>query len=141
VTEDIEAFGFNTCISTLMSYSNEIQKQPVPTKVDLETLLVLLNPFAPHITEELWSKLGHDDLLCRQAWPAWDAKFLIESVIEYAVQVNGKLRSTFSIAADAVESAILEAALADEKVKLAMDGKTIVKKIVVPKKLVNLVVK
>jgi leucyl-tRNA synthetase len=141
VTEDLELFGFNTCIAALMSYSNEIQKQPVPTKIDLETLLILLNPFAPHITEELWSKLGHDDLLCRQAWPAWDAKFLIESTIEYAVQVNGKLRSTFSIAADAAEAAILDAALADAKVIAAIDGKTMVKKIVVPKKLVNLVVK
>ena len=141
VSEDLEAFGFNTCIAALMSYSNEIQKQPVPTKIDLETLLILLNPFAPHITEELWSMLGHKDLLCRQAWPTWDPKFLIESVIEYAVQVNGKLRSTFSIASDAAEAAILDAALADAKVKIAIDSKTIVKKIVVPKKLVNLVVK
>ena len=100
-----------------------------------------MNPFAPHITEELWSRLGHSDLLCRQPWPSWDAKFLIESVIEYAVQVNGKLRSTFSIAADAPEASVLEAALADAKVRLAVDGKTIVKKIVVPKKIVNLVVK
>ncbi|HXT01751.1 MAG TPA: leucine--tRNA ligase [Elusimicrobiota bacterium] len=141
VSEDLEAFGFNTCISTLMTYCNEIQKEAVPAKVDLETLLILLNPFAPHVTEELWSMLGRKDLLCRQAWPAWDAKFLVESVIEYAVQVNGKLRSTFSIAAEAAEAAILEAALADAKVKVAVDNKTIVKKIVVPKKLVNLVVK
>ena len=141
VTEDLELFGFNTCIAALMTYSNEIQKQPVPTKTDLETLLILLNPFAPHITEELWSRLGHTDLLCKQAWPSWDEKFLIESVIEYAVQVNGKLRSTFSIAADAPETSVLEAALADAKVIVAVDGKTIVKKIVVPKKLVNLVVK
>jgi leucyl-tRNA synthetase len=124
-----------------MSYSNDIQKQPVPTKIDLETLLILLNPFAPHITEELWSRLGHADLLCRQTWPAWDAKFLVESVIEYAVQANGKLRSTFSIAADAPEADVIAAALADPKVKLALEGKTIVKTIVVPKKLVNLVVR
>jgi leucyl-tRNA synthetase len=124
-----------------MTYSNEIQKEAVPSKVDLETLLILLNPFAPHITEELWSKLGHSDLLCRQPWPAWDAKFLVESVIEYAVQANGKLRSTFSIAADATEAEVIAAALADPKVKLALDGKTVVKTIVVPKKLVNLVVK
>ncbi|HEX4049204.1 MAG TPA: leucine--tRNA ligase, partial [Elusimicrobiota bacterium] len=141
VTEDLESFGFNTCISSLMAYSNEIQKQPVPAKADLETLLILLNPFAPHITEELWSRLGHDGLLCRQAWPSWDAKFLVESVIEYAVQVNGKLRSTFSIAADATEASVVEAALADAKVQAAVDGKTVVKRIVVPKKLVNLVVK
>ena len=139
VTEDLEAFGFNTCISSLMTYSNEIQK--APSRIDLETLLVLLNPFAPHLTEELWSRLGRHELLCRQPWPTWDARYLVASVIEYAVQVNGKLRSTFSIAASAAEAAVKEAALADAKVKAALDGKTIVKAIVVPQKLVSLVVK
>ncbi|MFI5346632.1 MAG: leucine--tRNA ligase [Elusimicrobiota bacterium] len=141
VGEDLEAFGFNTCISSLMIYLNEIQKDSAPSRVDLETLLVLLNPFAPHLTEELWEKLGHKDLLCRQAWPKWDPQFLIDSTIEYPVQVNGKLRSTFTIAADAAEAAVKEAALADPKVKIALEGKTIVKAIFVPKKLLNLVVK
>jgi leucyl-tRNA synthetase len=141
VTEDLETFGFNTCIAALMSYSNEIQKAPVPAAVDLETLLTLLNPFAPHLTEELWQRLGRDGLLCRREWPGWDAGRLVASVVEYAVQVNGKLRSTFTIAADAPDAAVIEAALADAKVKAAVDGKTVVKKIVVPKKLVNLVVK
>jgi leucyl-tRNA synthetase len=141
VTEDLEAFGFNTCIAALMTYSNEIQKDEIPSRVDLETLLTLLNPFAPHLTEELWQRLGHADLLCRRPWPAWDPSRLVATEIEYAVQVNGKLRSTFSISADAPEAAVLDAALADAKVKAAVDGKTLVKKIVVPKKLVNLVVK
>jgi len=141
VGEDLEAFGFNTCISSLMIYSNEIQKDPAPSKVDLETLLVLLNPFAPHLTEELWSKLGHTDLLCRRPWPKWDAKYLVDSVVEYAVQVNGKLRSTFSIAADAGQDEAKAAAMADPKVAAAVEGKTVVKIIVVPKKLVSLVVK
>jgi leucyl-tRNA synthetase len=141
VTEDLEAFGFNTCIAALMTYSNEIQKDEVPARVDLETLLTLLNPFAPHLTEELWQRLGHADLLCRRPWPAWDPSRLVATEIEYAVQVNGKLRATFSIAADAPEAAVLDAALSDAKVKAAVDGKTVVKKIVVPKKLVNLVVK
>ena len=141
VGEDLEAFGFNTCVSSLMTYSNEIQKEPAPAKVDLETLLILLNPFAPHLTEELWSRLGHSDLLCRQPWPAWDPKFLVESTVEYAVQANGKLRSTFSISAGASEAEVVAAALADPKVKPALDGKTVVKTIFVPKKLVNLVVK
>ncbi len=141
VTEDLEAFGFNTCLSSLMIYLNDIHTDKIPSKIDLETLLVLLNPFAPHLTEELWSKLGHHDLLCRQPWPTWDAKYLIDSTLEYPVQVNGKLRSTFTIAATATEDEIKAATLGDAKVKIAIDGKQIVKIIVVPKKLVNLVVK
>ncbi|OGR96521.1 MAG: leucine--tRNA ligase [Elusimicrobia bacterium RBG_16_66_12] len=141
VTEDLETFAFNTCISQLMIYLNEIQKEKTPAQVDLETFLVLLNPFAPHLTEELWSVLGRKELLCRRPWPAWDARYLVDSVIEYAVQVNGKLRATFSIAAGAAEAAVKEAALSNEKVKIALDGRTPFKTIVVPKKLVNLVVK
>jgi len=141
VTEDIEAFAFNTCISQLMIYLNEIQKEAAPAKADLETLLILLNPFAPHLSEELWSRLGHAEPLCRRPWPSWDEKNLVDSVVEYAVQVNGKLRATFTIAADAPQAAVQEAALAHEKVKTALNGKTVIKTIVVPKKLVNLVVK
>jgi len=141
VTEDLEAFAFNTCLSQLMIYCNEIQKQEVASKADIETLLILLSPFAPHLTEELWSRLGHNELLCRQPWPAWDAKYLIDSVVEYAVQVNGKLRATFSIAAEAAEAAVKEAALANEKVQIALGGKSVIKTVIVPKKLVNLVVK
>ncbi len=141
VGEDLESFGFNTCISSLMIYLNEIQKGGAPARVDLETLLTLLNPFAPHITEELWSKLGHPDLLCRRPWPAYDAKHLLDAVVEYVAQVNGKIRASFSIAADAPEAEIIAAARADAKVLAALEGKTVVKTIVVPKKLVNMVVK
>ncbi|MBI4371641.1 MAG: leucine--tRNA ligase [Elusimicrobia bacterium] len=140
-TQDLEAFGFNTCISSLMIYLNEIQKEKVPAAADLETFLILLHPFAPHLTEELWEKLGHADRLHKQPWPVWDDARLVESVVEYAVQVNGKLRATFKMAADAAEAALTEAALAEERVKAAVGGKTIIKKIVIPKKLVNLVVK
>ncbi len=141
VGEDIEAFGFNTAISALMIYLNAIQAEKAPAKVDVETFLVLLNPFAPHLTEELWSKLGHTDLLCRQVWPAWDAKHLVDTTIEYPVQVNGKLRATFTIAADATDDDVKATALAQDKVKAAVDGKQIVKVILIPKKLVNLVIK
>jgi len=141
VTEDLEAFGFNTCISSLMIYLNEIQKEKVPSKVDLETLLILLNPFAPHLTEELWSRLGHGSLLCRRVWPSWDAKYLVDSTVEYAVQVNGKVRDTFTIDADAPNARVEETALSLVKVKTAIGGKAVIKKIVIPKKLVNLVVK
>jgi leucyl-tRNA synthetase len=141
VTEDLESFGFNTCISSLMIYLNDIQKATTPARIDLETLLILLNPFAPHLTEELWEKLGHTDLLCRQSWPVWDKNHLIDAVIEYAVQVNGKLRATFLIAAEAPVETVKEAALADSKIQAVLEGKIVVKTIVVPKKLVNLVVK
>ncbi|MEK7233876.1 MAG: leucine--tRNA ligase, partial [Elusimicrobiota bacterium] len=141
VGEDIETFGFNTGISALMIFLNAIQDEKTPAKIDLETFLVLLNPFAPHLTEELWEKLGHKDLLCRQAWPTWDAQYLVDALIEYPVQVNGKLRATFTIAAGAEDAAVKDAALTNEKVKAAIDGKRIMKVILIPKKLVNLVVK
>jgi leucyl-tRNA synthetase len=141
VGEDIDSFGFNTAVSTLMEYRNAIAEQKAPAKADIETLLLLLNPFAPHLTEELWERLGHKELLARQPWPLFDPKHLVDSVVEYAVQVNGKVRATFTIAADAAEAVIKEAALADAKVKAALEGKQVVKSIVVPKKLVNLVVK
>ncbi len=141
VGEDIESFGFNTAISALMIYLNTIQSESLPAKIDLETFLILLNPFAPHLTEELWEKLGHKDMLCRQTWPSWDAEHLVNALIEYPVQINGKLRATFMIAADTEEAGIKDAALAQEKVTAAVKGKQIVKIIFVPKKLINLVVK
>ena len=141
VGEDIEYFGFNTAISALMIYLNAIQADHAPSKIDLETFIILLNPFAPHLTEELWQKLGHKDMLCRQPWPSWDAKFLVETVVEYAVQVNGKLRDTFKIEADASNDVVAETALQLVKVKSAIGAFTVIKRIVIPKKLVNLVVK
>ncbi|UPT76023.1 MAG: leucine--tRNA ligase [Elusimicrobiota bacterium] len=141
VGEDVEAFGFNTAISAMMIYLNALQDEKAPARVDVETFLTLLNPFAPHLTEELWEKLGHKDLLCRQPWPAWDAKHLVESTLEYPVQVNGKLRDTFKIAADATDELVKETAVNLAKVKSAVGAQTVVKVILIPKKLVNLVVK
>ncbi|MBI2385981.1 MAG: leucine--tRNA ligase, partial [Elusimicrobia bacterium] len=141
VGEDIEAFGFNTGISALMIYLNALQADDAPSKIDLDTFLLLLNPFAPHLTEELWEKLGHEDLLCRQPWPSWDAKHLVDSTIEYPVQVNGKLRDTFTIAADAADDVVKETAVNLAKVQNAVGTQKIVKIILIPKKLVNLVVK
>jgi len=141
VGEDIEAFGFNTAISALMIYLNAIQDEKVPAKADVDAFLVLLNPFAPHLTEELWSKLGRKDMLCRQPWPSWDAKHLVDSTIEYPVQVNGKLRDTFTIAADATDDVVKDTAVKLAKVQNAVGALKIVKIILIPKKLVNLVVK
>ena len=140
IGSDIENFNFNTAISTLMIYLNAILDERSPSRVDIETFLTLLNPFAPHLTEELWEKIGRTEPLCLQPWPLWDAKYLVDATVEYAVQVNGRLRATFTIAADAAEGDVKETAVSLDKVKLALDGKKIIKSIVVPKKLVNLVV-
>ncbi len=141
VGEDIETFGFNTCISSLMIYLNTIQDEKPPAKVDVETFLVLLNAFAPHLTEELWEKLGNKDMICRQTWPTWDAEHLVDTIVEYAVQVNGKLRDTFQIAADAPKELVEETAIKLSKVRMAIGQQTIVKRIFILKKIVNLVVK
>jgi leucyl-tRNA synthetase len=141
VTDDIETFGFNTAISTLMIYANEISAQKQPSRADLEALLLLLHPFAPHTTEELWEKLGHTACLASLPWPSHDENFLRDADVEYAVQVNGKLRATFRFQLDAGEKDVTAFALALDKVKAAVDGKTVVKTIVVPNRLVNIVVK
>jgi leucyl-tRNA synthetase len=141
VTEDIASFNFNTAVSALMIYANEIQKAKVCARADLEMLVTLLHPFAPHLTEELWECLGHKDCLARQSWPTFDVKYLKDREVEYAVQINGKVRATFTLAADAAESAVREAALGLDKATAALRGKIIVKVIVVPNRLVNIVVR
>jgi leucyl-tRNA synthetase len=141
VTEDIAGFGFNTAISQLMIYSNEVQAQPAPARVDLETLVTLLHPFAPHTTEELWQRLGHSECLASRPWPSFEERFLRDAEVEYAVQVNGKVRATFNFGADAPEAQVREAAFALEKVQAATAGKAVVKTIIVPNRLVNIVVK
>ena len=137
VGSDIETFNFNTAISALMIYANEIQKSAA--REDVQTLIRLLHPLAPHMTEELWERLGHPQCLAREAWPAYEEKHLLDQAIEYAIQINGKLRGTFITAADAAEAAVAQAALAQEKISAALQGKTVVKTIVVPKRLVNII--
>ncbi len=141
ISEDIESFGFNTAISALMIYANEIQKQSALARADLETLLALLHPFAPHLTEELWEKLGHERCLAQESWPAWDESLMAEEKVEYAVQVNGKVRASFEFGRDAGAEDVRQAALALEKIREAVSGKTVVKAVVVPNRLVSLVVK
>ena len=141
MTDDIDRLAFNTAISRMMEFTNFMSGQETRSKSVLESFAILLSPFAPHVSEELWQKLGHEKLLCHEPWPSWDAKHLVETTIEYPVQVNGKLRATFTIAADASDEAVKEAALSNERVKAAIEGKTVVKIILIPKKLVNLVVK
>jgi len=148
VSERIERFGFNTAISAMMELSNAIGDYLSSGGVGrseaeeaFETLIVLLHPFAPHVTEEWWELLGHDELLVATSWPKADPALVKEDVVTVVVQVNGKLRGQLSVAAGTPEGEIVEAAKANERVLPHIEGKAIVKTIYVPGKLVNLVVK
>ena len=140
VGEDADNLKANTAIAALMTMLNEFYDKGV-NKAEYKTFLALLNPFAPHITEELWQQLGENGLLSIAPWPQYDEAKTVESTVEMAVQVNGKLKGTIKLAADADKQAAIDAALAEEKVQHAIEGKQIVKQIVVPGKIVNIVVK
>ena len=141
VGDDIEAMKFNTAIAAMMTLLNEIGETKAITKSDYRTLLILLNPFAPHITEEIWSNLGFDGRVYQQSWPEVDESKCKDDVIEIIVQLNGKLRDKLKIAADASKDDMLKAAYGLEKVASGIEGKTVVKEIVVLGRLVNIVVK
>jgi leucyl-tRNA synthetase len=141
VGEDYEAMKFNTAIAALMEFVNTVYRVGAIGQSQAERFVLLLGPMAPHIAEELWSRLGHDQSLAYESWPQYDEAMIAAETVELPVQVNGKLRSRITVPADAHNDQVLEAALADEKIAEATAGKTIVKKIVVPGRLVNLVVK
>ncbi len=141
VTEDIEDLKFNTAIAAMMALLNELDKTKTVTKEELKLLIILLNPFAPHITEEIWVQKGFGGMLNQTEWPAYDEAKCAEDTVEAAVQVNGKLRARIILPAGCEKEEALAAAKADEKVGAAINGKSIVKEIYVPGKLVNLVVK
>jgi leucyl-tRNA synthetase len=141
VGDDVESFGFNTAISQMMIFVNHLSKQMVRPKTVVEKLILILAPFAPHIAEELWEKLGHTDTLAYEPWPEYDKELIKEKEIELAIQVNGKIRDRIIIAADADEGQIKQKALACEKVKKALDGKEPQKIIVIKSRLVNVVVR
>jgi leucyl-tRNA synthetase len=140
VGEDIEAMKFNTAIAAMMEFVNTVYKVQSISRSQAERLLLVLAPFAPHIAEELWQLLGHDKSLAHEPWPSYDPAMVAEETVELAVQVNGKVRCRIRVPADAPDAEVLAAALADPKVASTVQGKTILKKIVVPGKLVNLVV-
>ncbi len=141
VTEDIEGFGFNTVVSTLMIYANQIHAEAKPAKIDIETLLSLLNPLAPHISEELWEVLGRQDFLAKHPWPSWETRYLEEDQIEYVIQVNGKNKEALTVPKNVSQEHLKLMALSLDKIKTMTEGKEIVKTIVVPHRLVNIVVK
>jgi leucyl-tRNA synthetase len=140
VTEDIEALRFNTAIAQMMIFVNEATKLEQRPRQTMEKFVLLLSPFAPHICEELWTILGHGSTLTMEPWPSFDPSKAIEQEIEVVFQVNGRLRSRTFVPINTDESGLELRALADANVKKYLDGKKIVKSIVVKNKLVNFVV-
>jgi leucyl-tRNA synthetase len=136
----LDTFGFNTAISQMMIFVNHLTQYNVRPKSVLEQFLLILAPFAPHICEELWEKLGHTKTLSYEPWPKFNDELTKEKEVEIAVQVLGKIKDKIVVAADATEAQMEKLALASEKVQAAMAGKTPKKVIVIKGRLVNIVV-
>ncbi|MCO7136256.1 leucine--tRNA ligase [[Clostridium] leptum] len=141
VTIDIENLKMNTAIAAMMALLNDISDTGSITKEEFRTLLLLLNPFAPHITEELWQLVGFGGMVTSQTWPTYDESKCVDDTVEIVLQINGKVRNRLVIPADISKEDAIAAAKQDDKIASQIEGKTIVKEIYVPKKLVNLVVK
>ena len=141
VTQDIEQFSYNTSISAFMICVNELGQLKCHNRELLADLVVLMAPFAPHIAEELWQAIGGEGSVCDARWPEWDEQYLVENTVQLTVSFNGKARFQMQFAADADNATIQEAVLADERSQKYMGGKQVVKVIIVPKKIVNVVVK
>ncbi len=140
VTEDIEAMSFNTAISQLMIFVNAFTGETQRSREAMRVLLILLNPMAPHVTEELWERLGFAGRISGSAWPTWNDAYLVESEVELVIQVNGKIRDKFVVARDATREQVEALALASPKIQDWTSGLMVKKVVVVPGKLVNLVV-
>ncbi|URT70142.1 leucine--tRNA ligase [Cytobacillus firmus] len=139
VTEDYEGLRFNTAISQMMVFINEAYKADVLPKTFAEGFVKMLSPIAPHISEELWSKFGHDESIAYEAWPAFDEAKMVDDEVEIVIQINGKVKAKLMVPADAKKDLLEQIAMGDEKVKEQIDGKTVRKVIAVPGKLVNIV--
>ena len=141
VGEDIDDMKFNTAIAALMTFINTVYDNGSITKAELGIFCRLLSPFAPHLAEEVWSEIGNTSLVSIEKWPEYDEKKIVDDTIEIAMQLNGKFRGTVTVESEISKDELLAKVKADERIAPAIDGKTIVKEIVVPKKLVNIVVK
>ena len=141
VSDDMEVFSYNTSISAFMIAVGEFAAQRCTSRRILEQLVVLVAPFAPHIAEELWEKLGNEGSVCDAAWPESDEKYLRQDNVTLSVSFNGKTRFTLSFPVDATKEEIEKEALSCEQSKKYLDGKTVVKVIVVPGRIVNIVVR
>ena len=141
VTDDTDGLRFNTAIAAMMEFVNAANKWDTVPREAAEAFTLLLAPFAPHLGEELWAALGHTESLTYAPWPAYDPAALVKDEVEIAIQVNGKVRGTVTVAKDASKDAVLAAARAVENVQRYLDEGTVRKEIVVPGRLVNFVVK
>lgn len=141
VTRDIEHFSYNTSISAFMICVGELQQMKCHSKVVLQDLVVLISPFAPHVAEELWHQLGNETTVCDAKWPEFNEKYLVESSMQLTISFNGKARYQKTFPVDADNETIKNEVLADEKSQKYLEGKQVVKVIVVPKKIVNVVIK
>ena len=141
VSLDIDDMKFNTAIAAMMTWLNEVYDAGSLTKEQLSVFLKLLNPFAPHLTEEMWERLGQKGFLSLAAWPEWDEAKTVDDEIEIAVQISGKLRGTILIPKDISKDDAVARAKADERIAPLLEGKQIVKEIYVPGRIVNLVVR
>ena len=141
VTDDYNRMKFNTGIATLMAFINDVMKVGKINKAEFKTFITLLNPVAPHITEEMWQIAGFEGALSATSWPVYDEAKTVDDEIEIVAQINGKVKCKLVIGADEAEDSIKEKALAEPKIAEAIEGKTVVKVIVIPKRLVNIVVK
>ena len=139
VTDDIEGLRMNTAISQLMIFVNEMNKQDTRPRPVMETFVLLLAPFAPHIAEELWLRLGHDDTIAYEPWPKYDPALTVEETVEIVLQVNGKIRDRVQASPELEAEALQDLALKSEKVRAHLAGKTVRKVITVPGKIVNIV--
>ena len=141
VSQDIEDMKFNTAIAAMMSLINDIYDAGTLTRDELGIFVRILCPFAPHICEEIWEMLGHEGFASAAEWPAWDEAKTVDATVTYAVQVNGKLRATLDLPKDMDKDSAIAAAKQEPKVIQFTEGKTVVKEIFVPGKIINIVVK
>ena len=141
ITQDFETLGFNTAISQMMIFVNAVYKEGKCPKAYAEGLVKMLSCICPHIGEEMWQILGHNDTIAYEPWPTYDEAKTADDTVEIVVQINGKVRAKLNIAIGTQAPEAIAMAKADEAVAAAIDGKTVIKEIYVPNKLVNIVVK
>jgi leucyl-tRNA synthetase len=139
VTDDVEQVRFNTAISKLMVFVRDIAKDAPLPRDAADAFVRLLCPFAPHLAEELWARLGNSPCVCDESWPTWDAAMLVDDTVEIPVQIMGKVRSHIVVPSDATKDDLEKAALADPRIAELIEGKTVRKVVVVPGRLVNVV--
>ncbi len=142
VTERLDSFRLNTVVSAMMEFLNEVGSlDETPDLETVEAFLIILSPFAPHIAEELWERTGHTPSIFRRQWPDWDESYTMFDTVTVAVQINGKMRGKVTVGTDSPEGAVVEAAMNESSVGRHLDGKEIRKRIFVPNKILNLIVK